>query len=520
MKRLVTLLLAAAMLLGAATAALADSLCPYTGDEVVYEGYAADLGIQEDRNSGAYKAYKELTGNVSINWSTGPWADFDAKTAMFLNTGDLPDIVWLRGSRNVVANYGDMGYFLNFMDYLDYMPNLKAYLAEFGNLEYMKAANGALYCVNDIEPTDYVDESFFFNKTQLDKLGLAVPTTWDEMLAAMRAFKAAVPEGTPFVTYGWGHGYYEYCLGSICNASTRFYYDGSKWTHALLSEDSHYKDLIGMIATMYKEGLIHPEYSTMSDEQAYQIIQDGNWLFTFLYNNTIYNEIFVRQEVPYEYEPMLAPAYKAGDPVYQVITVPYDNLPGWGYFVKADVKNPELMCSLVDTIISKEASQVYNWGVKDVTYKEEDGKLTYLEDYGSNTDRARAFGIGNFMDVRYIQYKMRGSEYAKGSDSSRKAYDLTVGAMAEGKAIGRRALRGTPVVPADKKDAVAAITTPVNTYLDENIMLFVDGTRPMEEWDAFVQETMGIGDLNEVLKIYEESPQIIYSTERKLVTYK
>ena len=36
-----------------------------------------------------------------------------------------------------------------------------------------------------------------------------------------------------------------------------------------------------MMHTMYSEGLLNPEFSTMSDEQAYQAAVDGNWLFGF-----------------------------------------------------------------------------------------------------------------------------------------------------------------------------------------------------------------------------------------------
>ena len=523
MKRLCSLFLALLLVLSCMTA-FAEPLTPYDGEAVVYQGYTADLGITEDRESPVYQAYKALIGNVTIEWSTGPWADFDTKTSMFLNTGDLPDIVWLRNSSNVVANYGDMGYFLNFMDYLDYMPNLKAYLEEYPQLSNLKAPDGALYCINDVEPTDYIDEGFFVNKTELDKLGLEVPKTWSEMLEAMRAYKAANPDGTPFITYGWGQSYYEYCLSSINGAhpafgSAQFYYDGEKWTHPLLEEDSGYRELVEMMATMYSEGLLHPEYSTMSDDQAYQIVLDGTWLFSFWYLNTIWGEIFLRDEVPYEYEAMLAPAYEEGDSVYQVLTVPYDSTPGWGYFVNADVKNPELICSVLDTVISKEASELYNWGIKGTTFDvDENGNRYFLEGYTDSASR-KAVGVENFMDVRYIQYKMRDVTYAGNGPVAQAAYDLIVGALANGDAIGIRALRAKPAFTAEQNEIVAANTTPMQTYIDENIMYFIDGTRPLDEWDAFVQETLQYCDMETVLKTYEEAEQIEYSTERKYVTY-
>lgn len=518
MKKLVTLLLVLALALGCIPA-MAESLLPYEGDAVTYEGFTADLGIKEDRNSMVYQEYKKLLGNVSIEWSTGPWADFDTKTAMFLNTGDLPDIVWLRDSPTVVSNYGDMGYFLNFMDYLDYMPNLKAYIDTYPQIKNMITEDGALYCLNPIEATDYIDESFWVNKTELEKLGKEVPTTWDEMLDCMRAYKQANPEGTPFITYGWGASYYYGCLGSINNAKTGFYYDGEKWTHALLSEDSHYRDLIEMMHTMYAEGLLHPEFSTMSDEQAYQIVLDGNWLFSFFYLNCIYNEIFLGEEAPYEYEPMYAPARHEGDQQYSVLTVPYDNIPYWGYFVNADVKNPELLCAYLDTVIAEDTAVLYNWGIKGTTFDENDQGLRYYTDDYQTQDARLAAGITNFMDVRYIQYCLRDVVYAGGSDISRAAYDKIIGGLISGELTAIRALRGTPNFTAAQNEIVARSTTPFNTYIDENVMTFIDGTRDMSEWDAFVDETLALGNMDEVLATYEEAEQVIYSTERRYVSY-
>ncbi len=517
MKKLVSMLVLLAVLLG--SVAMAENLLPYAGEEVVYEGYTADLGIQEDKNSPVYKAWKEKLGNVSINWSTGPWADFDTKTAIYLNTGDLPDIVWLRNSPDVISNYGDLGYFLNFMDYLDYMPNLKSYLETYPQIANMKTEDGKLYCLNDIEPNDYVDESFFVNKTALDALGKDIPATWDEMLECMRAYKEANPNGNAFITYGWGLGYYMTCLGAINNAKTDFYYDGAKWTHPLLSEDSGYRALIDMMHTMYSEGLLNPEFSTMSDEQAYQSVLDGEWLFGFWYLNCIPHEIFLDEEVPYAYEAMFAPAHQTGDTQYSVVTVPYDNTPNWGYFVNADVKNPELICAYLDEVISQEASMLYNWGVEGETYvTNENGTHSFLEGYTDSAARKEA-GVGNLMDIRYIQYKNREVDYVGGTDASRAAYDKVIGALISGELTGIRALRGTPRFTAEQSETIARSTTPMKTYIDENIMYFIDGTRDMSEWDAFVEETLALGNMDEVLATYEAAEQVIYSTERRYVSY-
>lgn len=517
MKKLVSLLVLVAMLLSCT--AMAETLLPYEGEEVVYEGYTADLGLTENRDSVVYKAYSELLGNVSINWSMGPWADFDTKTALFLNTGDLPDIVWLRNASDVVANYGDMGYFLNLMDYIDYMPNLKSYLETYPQIANMVTEDGALYCVNDIEPNDYICESYYVNMAALAELGMDVPTTWDEMLECMRAYHEKHPTGAPFISYGWGESYYMYALSLINHAETGFYYDGEKWNSQLTNKDSGYYELIDMMHTMYSEGLLNPEFSTMSDEQSYQYIQDGEWLFSFFYINAIEHEIFLDEEIPYDYAPMLTPAYKEGDPRYGAVTVAYDNAVGWGYFVNADVENPELMCSYLDTIISAEASDLYSWGVKDVTYTvDENGHRSFTGEYTDPTVRS-ASGVGNLLDVRYIQYKNREAEYVSFTDGGKAAYDMVIDALINGDMIGVRALRGTPNFTSEENETIARSTTPFKTYIDENVMYFIDGTRDMSEWDAFVEETLALGNMDEVLSIYESAEQVIYSTERRYVSY-
>ena len=118
------------------------------------------------------------------------------------------------------------------------------------------------------------------------------------------------------------------------------------------------------------------------------------------------------------------------------------------------------------------------------------------------------------MDIRYIQYKNREVDYVGGTDASRAAYDKIIGGL-----ISIRALRGKPAFTAEQNEVVARNVTPFTTYIDENVMYFIDGSRSMSEWDAFVEETLALGDMDAVLAAYEEAEQVIYSTERRYVSY-
>jgi len=521
MKKLVTLLLALALVMGVCATAMADSLCPYDGEEVVYQGSGVDLAITEDRESPVYQYYKTLTGNVSINWSLYPMADRGTKEATMLNTGDLPDIMWFGGARDKVSTYGDMGYFLNLMDYLDYMPNLKQYLEDYPQYEYFKADDGALYCVVDLQTIDRISECYFYNKTQLDALGMEVPTTWDEMLECMRAFKAAKPDSTPYITYAWGQGTYESYLSLINHGHRGFYYDGEKWTWAVSDPDSGYKELIEMLHTMYSEGLISPEFSTMGEDTYKQIVMDGDWLFTTLYFGTIRNEVFMGEEPTYEYAYLPTPVMHEGDKPMVPITVGFDGLNSWAYFVNADVENPELMCSYLDTIISPEAGMAFDWGVQGLTYDyDENGNPYYLEGYTTPEERKEA-GVGNFWDPRFIhntgnQY----SAYLAYPEQDQLIMDQVLEGLVSGEYTYQYPLRRTPLFTNEENETIAFSTTPMNTYKDENIIQFIDGSRDLGQWDDFVSEVLAYGNLDEVLETYENAKQVIYSTERRFETYK
>ncbi len=521
MKKTLVLILCLAMLLPSLGAFAAESILPWKGEPIVYEGYAADLGITENRESPVYKAYKEAIGDVTINWSTGPWSDFDEKTKIFLNTGDLPDIVWLRNSSTVVRDYGSMGYFLNLNEYKEQMPNLTKYREEFGQLKYMEAADGAYYALNDIEPYDSLQEAWYVNKSKLDELGLEVPKTYDELTAAMDAFLAKYPSGTPFITYGWGFSYYKYALSWINNANYGgMYYDGSKWAHSIANPESGHKELIAMLADWYAKGYLHPDFTTISDEQSRQIITQGDFLFNVYYIGAIEREVFQGGEMPYVLEPMLAPAMKAGDPQYQAITVMYDSVPGWGYFANSKVAHPEVMAALMDFIVSEEGSDLFNWGVKGLTYDvDENGNKYFLEDYGTNSERRKEVGLGNFMDIRYIQLKNRYTEYAREMEGAKKAYELVTQAAQDGAVELKYTKRGVPVLSLEQKELAAQSLNPLKTYADEQEMLFVDGTRPMDEWDAFVEEWKKFGNVEQVVEIYEAGEQIVYSDVRKPLVF-
>ncbi len=521
MKKFLAVLLTVVFLLSALPA-MADSALPYQGDPIVYKGFSADMGFVEDYDTPVLQAYLADLGNVTIDWTIVPSSDLATKVNVFFNSGDIPDITWSGSPRDRIRDYGNMGYFLNLNDYADYMPNLQGYKENYKFLQALETEDGALYCIVDIEPYDYLDEVWFYNKTALDELGLDVPNTWDEMYAAMLAYKEANPDGLPLQTYAWGYSQSEYMLSQIGGWQyDEWFFDDNagKWVNNVIDTNDK-KAITEMLAQLYKDELIHPEFSTTTADILNQYILSGNWLFGYWYKNAIERERFKGTPMPFELDSMLTPALTADAPRYGNITVRYDSFPGWAYFASADVDHPEVMASILDYFISPRASELFNWGVEGLTFEyDESGERHYLDDFATNTTHRTEVGINTIQGIRCIMLKDRYSEYYAACRSGQLALDKLSHAFTDGSLVANVTSRGKPAFTDEENETISYSTTPMSTYLDEQLILFVDGTRPLSEWEDFVEEYKGMGDYEGVLNIYENAKQVEFSTERRFPLY-
>ena len=81
---------------------------------------------------------------------------------------------------------------------LDKMPNVKQFFKEKPDAQKLTTdPEGHMYALPSSRGKSYsgTGQHMFINKTWLDKLGLQVPTTWDELENVLKAFKTEDPNG-------------------------------------------------------------------------------------------------------------------------------------------------------------------------------------------------------------------------------------------------------------------------------------------------------------------------------------
>ena len=244
MKKFLSFLLAAAMLLALLTACGGENNAPANSGEPNTDTSQSEFNVISGISalSGGYDdnpVLKQMMENagIKINWETMSDSLGEQVNIRLQAGGDsLPDAVQAVGWSNYdLGRYGRGGTFIDLAPYVtdpEIMPNLSAILEKYPKI---KAAitqdNGGIYGLPAAEmmgtaatgaADDYsihsIQQFSMINKAWLDDLGLAVPETVEELKTALQAFKdndmaAKMYGADPGNTIPMSFGFDQWCWG-------------------------------------------------------------------------------------------------------------------------------------------------------------------------------------------------------------------------------------------------------------------------------------------------------------------
>lgn len=203
MKRLVCLLLTMTLLLSSAAFAEVSGFHS-EGLPIVDEPYEITIAIRKEplcfnaMNEKPCVVNAEKETNVKINWIEIPATNWVEKINLYFASGSLPDAIMGGVDPNVVVQ--NLPSIMPLDDLIkQYAPSLQKLLDESESVRMsMTAPDGHIYSLLTdpvINPKGMTGGVWFINKKWLDKLGLAVPTTTDELYEALVKFKTLDPDG-------------------------------------------------------------------------------------------------------------------------------------------------------------------------------------------------------------------------------------------------------------------------------------------------------------------------------------
>lgn len=229
----------------------------------------------EDYHTGFPDAAAKEAG-IEITWDTILNSDWGDRKAVLLASGDLPDAFMgsiCFGETDVLTNIGT---FIALDDYIDeYMPNFKSIMESDPTMKALAtSADGHIYGLPSKKPCrPTVANQMFINQTWLDNLGLSMPTTYEEFVDVLKAFKEqdANGNGDPNDEIPYGEGYADsvmfFCLpfGTTLGADGTYTMTVKDGVPVYLPTSEAYKEGIKWMNQCYQDGLIDAEIFTQDD---------------------------------------------------------------------------------------------------------------------------------------------------------------------------------------------------------------------------------------------------------------
>jgi putative aldouronate transport system substrate-binding protein len=315
-----------------------------------------------DPNTTPFWQMVEDATNVHINWIsvTGDnWANY---TNLMWASGDYPDIA--TNLTNTVY-YAEQGvFFPQNSIWQQNMPNFMKILQAHPEIElFCQYDDGNIYALPALEENNIeMINGIWINKPWLDKLGLAVPTTLEEFVNVLIAFKTQDPNGNgiadeiPF-TFGWGNE----LLGWF-GASNDWLIRDAKAVYSPATEN--YKQYVQFMNRLWNLGLIDPEIYTQDgstfdakgkmDPPVYGVI-------------THYGLYLVAGDSTYDDYILLAPIKTGTDPSGAYNGRYFKNnfmfFVDWGPFLFKTAKNPDIFERWLDFLYDPEIGVQARYGM-------------------------------------------------------------------------------------------------------------------------------------------------------------
>ena len=336
----------------------------------------------------------EASTNVHIDWNNIPAADYQEKKNLLLASGDLPDAFYNAGfSDSDLSNSSKDGTIVPLDQLIDkYMPNVKKLLASDAEIKKtVTSPDGKIYSLpvgeemgtgqSWIAANPYF---FFINKKWLDKLGLKVPTTLDELHDDLVAFRDKDPNGNgkkdenpmSFIHMWWcaDIGNFFGSFGMADNNDHLAVKDGKIVYTAVQPE---YKKAIEYFSKWVQEGLI--------DKESFTQTKDPNALFAKGKANPETLGSFVWWEETEivgpdrEKDYALVGALKGPDGQQNIGRMNGSPVGRGAFVITKTNKNPEITARWIDQLYEPKMTAQVHWGPIGEVYNEVNGKLVNKE---------------------------------------------------------------------------------------------------------------------------------------------
>jgi len=440
--------------------------------------------------------------NVTLKSTVVPGSDYNQKRSVVISGGDAPMIIpktYHPDEEQYIAG----GAILPVSDYIDLMPNYKEQVAKWnlqGDIDSsLRQADGKYYLLPGLHEDVWVDYSIGVRTDILQKLSLDIPKSWDDVHSMLTAMRTAYPTQYPF-SDRWStppqpggnnllsivsQAYGTWAGWAYQNA----YWDGGAKKFVFTGAMDQYKQMCQYLNTLVTEKLLDPESFTQPDDNANQKFATGKSFVMSANAQTVVNDL--RKGIATIPGATVA---KIPTPIGPMGNVKQGTRLENGIMISSKAKdspNFVAMMQFIDWLFySAEGKMFAKWGVKGQTYNGsiDDGSFKLAPDVkwaGINPTATKNLQVdyGYFNGV--FSYggttKLLNTQF---TDEEKKFQDVMT---------QRKTLPVAPPKPltSDEREQASLWETSLKDYVGQQTLKFILGTRPLSDWNTYVNELKG-----------------------------
>lgn len=444
-----------------------------------------------------------------VKWEAGT----QEALKLAFNSGDYPDVILASTHMSSldVVNYASNGILVPLDEYINEKdtPNIYKMFEEYPTAKGIATlSDGHIYAlpsVNDF-PASSFETAFYINKAWLDKLGLEVPKTLDDLYTVLKAFKTEDPNGNgkqdeiPMSFYNnAGYSYPEVLLSAYGMSAKHGSWDqflsveNGKVGFSPITEE--WKKMIKYYNKLYKEGLLDIECLTQ-DEPAFnakagsKVSQVG-----FLWTNANI------MGAPDEYIAIPPLSAEGNTPVLHIHPSAVTKALLNSVEITNACKDPAAVMKWIDKFYAMDTSFQNTYGNVGRTLTiDENGKYVFNEP--TNGD-SQAMMITKNVVMNWPRY-FKGSYFGENVDLTEVQQQQAAQFALYENYIDPE-IWPRPYYSTEDADEISILTTDLFRLVEEKKAKWIVGKADIDkEWDAYVKNLEEIG-LDRLLKISQKT---------------
>ncbi|MCF0110009.1 MAG: hypothetical protein HUJ57_08125 [Erysipelotrichaceae bacterium] len=463
---------------------------------------AGSIGTLGDFNESEFFQWYEEKTNVHINFTVPAAGSESEAFNMLFMTDQLPDIMYTTGSykyRDGMDASIDDGYIADMAKYLEWAPN---YCSWINNVEGAEkdvfTDTGKMYGFwgfwKNME-NGYADQGLSIRKDFLDKVGMEVPTTYDEWTEVMTAFKEQLGIEAPFYTSKYGIDYGEFMAGF--GVAPYWYQVDGKIMYGPMQDG--YKEYLTFMHDWYEKGLLDPDFDT---RQSTGVAADNDMILNdkigalIDWGTRMTDAYISRGATNPEFYATAAPQPKKSasdpDPAYRVAANNFHSMSGITILISATSEHMEEAIRWVDGFYAEDVYWNANYGIESeegtVWYKADDGHRIGDYDFRySNPDGLDSATVAAKYWAKNPPVRVEAAQIEQMPEDRAASYG--VWSTYEPKNY----IPVTTTMTLDEGTEYAQMYTEIELYVQEMNVKFIKGDKSLDEYDAYREELKKLG---------------------------